>query len=162
VEQPSGVQGLYEAAYARLVAQVQIVAGTRSDAEEAVQEAFARLLPKWRTVSTYDDPEAWVRLVAFRVVTSRWRRAQAATRGRNRLQRTTEAAAAASDDAVYLGQALADLTVDQRMVLVLHYVLDRPVEQIARDLGVAQGTVKSRLSRARKAARDLLNDQEAS
>lgn len=45
------------------------------------------------------------------------------------------------------------------MVLVLHYVLDQSVEQIARDLDLPEGTVKSRLSRARMAARELLEEE---
>jgi RNA polymerase sigma-70 factor (ECF subfamily) len=69
------LQQLYAASYARLVGVVGAIGGDRSDAEEAVQEAFMRLMGHWPKVSTYDDPEAWVRRVALRLVSNRRRRA---------------------------------------------------------------------------------------
>jgi RNA polymerase sigma-70 factor (ECF subfamily) len=48
-------------------------------------------------------------------------------------------------------RAFVRLDPDQRTVLVLHYVDDRPVAEIAATLGVPSGTVKWRLSRARAA-----------
>jgi RNA polymerase sigma-70 factor (ECF subfamily) len=47
---------------------------------------------------------------------------------------------------------LAGLSLQHRQVLVLHHGLGLPVEEVARELGVPPGTVKSRLSRARAAA----------
>ncbi|MCC6443663.1 MAG: sigma-70 family RNA polymerase sigma factor [Armatimonadetes bacterium] len=46
-------------------------------------------------------------------------------------------------------QAIATLSDDHREVIVLHHLEGLPVEEIASALGVAQGTVKSRLARAR-------------
>jgi RNA polymerase sigma-70 factor (ECF subfamily) len=40
---------------------VGAVAQDRQEAEEAVQDAFVRLIGQWSKVSKYDDPEAWVR-----------------------------------------------------------------------------------------------------
>jgi RNA polymerase sigma-70 factor (ECF subfamily) len=50
-----------------------------------------------------------------------------------------------------LMEALRALPVAQRKVVVLHHLLDLPVEQVAAELGVPVGTVKSRLARARGA-----------
>ena len=47
--------------------------------------------------------------------------------------------------------ALRALPLAQRTVIALHYLADLPVEQIADELGVPTGTVKSRLSRGRDA-----------
>jgi DNA-directed RNA polymerase specialized sigma24 family protein len=44
-------------------------------------------------------------------------------------------------------------------VIVLHYLLDLSVEQVATELGVPPGTVKSRLSRARTALAPLLSEE---
>ena len=52
---------------------------------------------------------------------------------------------------VAVAEALRGLPVIQRKAVVLHYLLDLPVEQVAAELGVPVGTVKSRLARARAA-----------
>jgi len=55
-------------------------------------------------------------------------------------------------------QALSHLPEPQRAVLLLHFVEDFSLEEIAGVTGVALGTVKSRLYYAKKALRDLLED----
>ena len=50
-----------------------------------------------------------------------------------------------------LTEALRALPMAQRKVVVLHHLLDLPVDQVAVELGVPVGTVKSRLARARGA-----------
>jgi RNA polymerase sigma-70 factor, ECF subfamily len=54
-------------------------------------------------------------------------------------------------EAEALRRAFLRLDGDQRSLLVLHYVEDRPVGEIAKVLGMPSGTVKWRLSRARAA-----------
>lgn len=62
---------LYRITYRRLVSVVGAVAGDRQEAEDAVQEAFVRLMRHWSKVSAYDDPEAWVRRAALGVLSNR-------------------------------------------------------------------------------------------
>lgn len=71
------VADFYVVTYTRLVGVLARVCDGREDAEEVVQEAFVRLVQWWPKVSRYDDPEAWVRSVAFRLATSRWRKRRA-------------------------------------------------------------------------------------
>jgi len=52
------LRDLYAASYGRLVGVVGAVCGDRHEAEEAVQEAFIRLLRHWDKVARYDNPEA--------------------------------------------------------------------------------------------------------
>ena len=151
---PDGVSELYSASFARLVGALTVATGSRADAEEVVQEAFARLLPRWQTVRDYDDPEAWVRTVAFRLSASRWRRARNAARALVRLG-APEDAAPPDDARLDADRLLAGLPRIYREVLVLHHALGLPVEQVAAELRVPVGTVKSRLSRARAAAAAL-------
>jgi RNA polymerase sigma-70 factor, ECF subfamily len=47
-----------------------------------------------------------------------------------------------------------------RQVVVLHYVCDLSVAQVAGTLGIAEGTVKSRLSRAREALSATLRSDD--
>ena len=56
--------------------------------------------------------------------------------------------------------ALAGLERPQREVVVLHYLVDMSVAEIAHVLGVAPGTVKSRLSRGRRRLAPLLREEE--
>ena len=61
---------------------------------------------------------------------------------------------------VAVRQALAQLPMDQRRVLVLFELCDLSVEEVAREVGVPVGTVKSRLSRGRSALAELLGMDE--
>jgi RNA polymerase sigma factor (sigma-70 family) len=56
-------------------------------------------------------------------------------------------------------RALARLSRRQREVTVLHYLLDLPVAQVAIELRVGEGTVKSMLSRARAALAQVLENE---
>ncbi|MFF3062592.1 sigma factor-like helix-turn-helix DNA-binding protein [Streptomyces sp. NPDC057909] len=55
-----------------------------------------------------------------------------------------------SEDRVALVAALRKLSPDQRRAVVLHHLLDLPVEDVARETGSSSGAVRTRLSRARK------------
>ncbi|MCU1601399.1 MAG: SigE family polymerase sigma factor [Frankiales bacterium] len=142
----------YAAAYARLVAALTLTAGSREEAEEVVQEAFVRLVPRWDKVSRYDDPEQWVRTVAWRLATSRWRRVVTSRKALRR-QGVAPDVAPPGTEALEVEELLAGLSVEHRQVLVLHYGLGLSVEDCAAELRIPPGTVKSRLSRAREAAR---------
>ncbi len=67
---------LYLANYGRLVVQLYAVTGSLAEAEDAVQEAFARASMHWGRVGGYDSPEAWVRRVALNVAFTSMRRAR--------------------------------------------------------------------------------------
>jgi RNA polymerase sigma-70 factor, ECF subfamily len=58
----------YAASAHRVVAQVYAMVGDLGEAEDAVQEAYARAWQRWRDVGTYRDPTAWVPLCPFRSV----------------------------------------------------------------------------------------------
>ena len=57
--------------------------------------------------------------------------------------------------------ALAQLDPNQRRVMVLHHLADLGTAQIADELGIPEGTVKSRLSRARAQLAELLDEEES-
>lgn len=121
--------------------------GSQSDAQELMQEAFTRAWERWDRVSRYDVPQAWVRLVATRLARRRSRHA-----GRTRLMTVDVAEEGASPlDRMVIVEALRTVPFRQREVLVLHYVADLPVDEIAAELRQPVGTVKSRLSRGREA-----------
>jgi len=152
-----GLRELYEACYVRLVAVIGAIGGDRHEAEEAVQEAFVQLIGKWSTVGSYDDPEAWLRRVALGVLSNRGRKVRNGVKALWRHGRPPHDDGP-SGDAVDVRRALAALPEAQRAVVVLHHYVGLRVEEIARELRVPAGTVKSRLSRARAALVPLLDE----
>jgi RNA polymerase sigma-70 factor (ECF subfamily) len=67
-------------------------------------------------------------------------------------------AAPPSANHVALVAALKQLPEAQRKALVLHHIADLPVQDVAREMGVPEGTIKARLSRGRAALAVLLAD----
>jgi RNA polymerase sigma-70 factor (ECF subfamily) len=146
----------YAATYARLVGIVGAVGGDAQEAEEAVQDAFVRLIGRWPSVSTYDDPEAWVRKVALGKLSNRRRKVR---NGWSALRRERHAVSTPGPDplGVDLKRALAALPQEQRAVVVLRQ-LGLELAAIASELDVPVGTVKSRLNRARAALAPRLRE----
>jgi Sigma-70, region 4 len=66
---------------------------------------------------------------------------------------------AVSADSLDLHRALGRLTPRHREVLVLHYVAELPLDEVARQLRLPPGTVKSRLHRARSALAKQVGDE---
>jgi RNA polymerase sigma-70 factor (ECF subfamily) len=150
---------LYTASYRRLVAQLYAVTGNRQEAEDVVQEAFMRALPRWEAVQGYDSPEAWLRTVALNLARSRWRRAK---RGAAALVKhgVPDAAPELSPDHVALMSAMKGLPEAQREALVLHHFVGMSVDEVAASIGAPSGTVKARLSRGRTALAAVLGVDE--
>lgn len=140
---------LYVAHVHSLTIQLFAYTGDLSVAEELVQEAFCRALARWRKLSAYDDPVAWVRRVAWNLARTRWRRLRTAA-DFLRLQRQ-EPVEGPSPDRVALAAALAHLPAAQRRAVILHYLADLPIARIAEEERVALGTVKAWLHRGRAA-----------
>lgn len=161
----------YEASYGRVVALVAAMVGDRHQAEDIAQEAFARALTRWPRISRYDLPEAWVRRVALRLTIDAGRRMRRAASLSVRLAAGLAAGERGARDlydphdplaATALSVALLRLPLPLRHVLVLYYLADLPVEEIARDCGISVGTVRNRLAAARdRLERELKeSDQE--
>lgn len=162
---PTDFGEFYLATYGRTLALITALIGDRSEAEDVTSEAFARALARWNRLRGYDLPEAWVRRVALRLATDSGRRRQRAHRVGVRLSAQRPDRQAGPDDAIGfsdLGQALRRLPFAQREVLVLYYLADLSVEQIAADRGLSTGTVKTRLvAGRRRLERELASGPEA-
>ena len=128
-----------------------------ADAEDAVGEA---VLLAWQAFSNLRDERtarAW--LVK---ITINWARSQLRRSGRVTCLEDLEGVAGEyHDPAPTLWDAVCRLPEEQRSVVTLFYYEDWTVAQIARQLHVPQGTVKSRLSRARERLRAMLGEEES-
>jgi RNA polymerase sigma-70 factor (ECF subfamily) len=146
----SGFDEFYQGSRQRVVAFLYAMSGDRGEAQDAAQEAYVRAWQRWSTISTYEDPEAWVRKVGYNLCASRFRKA------RNRVvayrrHGADAAVAPPSEDTVVLVAALKRLPVRERQVIVLHHLLDMSVADIAAQTGTPANTIKSQLVRGRQA-----------
>ena len=151
------VREVYDASYLRLVVQVLTLTGDVAEAEDAVQEAFVTALGRQREFVGLENPEAWLRRVALNRVRNRWRHLEVVRRMRTRVPGPTPEVDVGPEH-VALIQALSRLDDPHRTVVVLHYLADRSVADIAHELDVPEGTVKSRLARSRELLAPLLSE----
>lgn len=148
---------LYHACYRRLVAQVYAFTSDLAEAQDVVQEAFARALARPKALTDIENPEAWLRTVAINVIRRRWRRRKLLDTILLRERPTTRVVEPPPEpDRADLRDALARIPKPFREVVVLHYLADLPVDEVAKVLDIPVGTVKSRLSRGRSALAELL------
>ncbi len=149
--------GFYQAHYGETVAMAYGFTADLAESQDIAQEAFSRAWQRWKVISRYEQPVSWVRRVATNLAHSRWRRLRTAASymARQRIDDLPDL----SPDHVDMVTALRALPVAQRKAVVLHYLVDLPVGQVAAELGVAEGTVKAWLHQGRKALAIELNDE---
>ena len=150
----------YTSSFARITGQLHAMIGDRDEAQECVQEAFVRAWTHHRKLARAENPEAWVRTTAYRLAVSRWRRHRLARRPADRALSPATHSEAVDESRVALLTALRRLPEAQRQALVLHHLCDLPVQAVAREVGVPEGTVKARLSRGRAALAALLDPSD--
>jgi RNA polymerase sigma-70 factor, ECF subfamily len=138
--------------------------GDRARAEDVVQET---LLRAWRHPEVFDDSEksvrAWLFTVARNMIidehrTLRFRKEAVEPDGSGKLERTGADEVNAALDRLLIGDALARLTLAHRAVVRRSYYLGWTTAQIADDLGIPEGTAKSRMHAALRALRHALRE----
>jgi RNA polymerase sigma-70 factor (ECF subfamily) len=149
---------LYERSRERLAGQLYAVTGDEHGAFDLVEEAFARTWARWDRIANYDDPEAFVRRVAFNLAKNQWRRVRRTLLRSSPPDRATET----TDTATHqdLVAALLTLSIHEREAIVLHYLADQPIDGVAAEMKVPAGTVKSWLSRGRSRLAERLSADE--
>jgi RNA polymerase sigma-70 factor (sigma-E family) len=150
-----GFHAFYAGSYRRLLGQLFAVTGDLAEAENVLQEAYARAFARWSRVRDYDRPEAWVRRVAINLAAMAHRSLRRRARALLRLG-PPPAVPALGPDLIDLHDALRALPLGQRQVIVLHHLVGLPIDEVARELRLAPGTVKSRLARGRAAMASTL------
>ncbi|GAA1970872.1 SigE family RNA polymerase sigma factor [Catenulispora subtropica] len=159
---PSDFDEVYAATAPRLIGQLYLVTGDLHDAQDCVQEAYARAWTRWdRLTRDGNDPVGWVKTTAYRLAVSRWRHYTAGLRAMARHGAPADLPPP-SADAIAVRDALALLPKGMRAALVLYYLGGMRVAEVAEALDVPEGTVKARLSRGRTALAGLLADAHGS
>ena len=141
----------------RLKRLAYLLTGDLDTAEDLLQSAYARALPRWSRIRTYDQPDAYMRRVLVNGRTSTWRR----SRGREVLtdqvpDRPVPGPDSGPDEAEDLRRALRTLPTQQRAAVVLRFYCDLSEAETASLMGVSVGTVKSHTSRGLARLRQLL------
>ncbi|MGN5378695.1 RNA polymerase sigma factor [Streptomyces lasalocidi] len=153
-----------DAAQERRVRAVLALGGVpQSDLPDGVQQVRLRLLE--RTANGQEAPRdvsAWAAVVASRLAMDWHRARRRQDRLGERLAALRAPAHPSGEEASLLSLAVArgldELPAVQRQVLVLRFFADLPVRDIAGELGIPEGTVKSRLHTAVRALRGRLHE----
>jgi RNA polymerase sigma-70 factor (ECF subfamily) len=152
----------YAATATRVIAHVAAMVGSRSDAEDAAAEAYLKAWDRWAKVRRYDNPEAWVRTVAYRHAVSAWRKAVNRLRAHHRDAAGESDTAGLDPDHVAIVEALRRIPADQRRVIVLHHLVGLSVAEISAETGAPTGTITSWLARGRRAMAEQLSEGDVS
>jgi len=140
--------------YPRLVRSLTVVCGDGEVASDCVADAFERAYVRWRKVGRLDDPVGWIRRVAINRAHDVHRRHRRRDRAVERL--AGRPAPLGEPPEVADAQLLAvvgELPTQQRTVVALHYLDDLSVVEVARAMGITDGTVKYHLHQARERLR---------
>lgn len=124
-------------------------------AEEAAQESFTRAYVHWRRVALMDRPDGWVYVVAVRIATRRRPHSETWDRPANNVD-----IAEVVVSREMLRTAIERLPERQRLAIVLRFLADLPVDDVAAAMGCAAGTVKSTLHAALARLHVDLDDTE--
>lgn len=162
-------QSLVEDHYRRVYTLIYRIVHNESDAADLTQETFVRVYKALPRLRAEGASATWIRRIATNLSLDFLRRRKAApqcssldvsspddaeqtqVRDIADLSSDPEKLVASDERTQILRSAVAGLPNDYRAVIVLHHMEEMRVEEIAEVLGVPEGTVKSRLSRARKA-----------
>ncbi|WP_062530077.1 RNA polymerase sigma factor [Demequina rhizosphaerae] len=152
---------LYRSALGRLCTYGYLLTGSQLDAEDLVQESIVKVFSKRRRLTDVRAAEAYVR-AAMRTVHldavrrgARWRRLMPG-QAIDQAEPDPADEIVATDD---VDHALRTLPPRVRVAAVLRFHDDLTVEEIAREMGIAGGTVKTLLHRARQALGPWLEDE---
>lgn len=134
-----------------------VITGSAADAEEAAQDAFVKAFRALNTFRTGAEPRPWLlKIVANEArnrVRSAGRRRQLELRVAEGFRTgdaapSPEAAAVDADERRRLLGLVNQLSEEDRLIIASRYFLDLSGEESSAVLGIPEGTVKSRLSRA--------------
>jgi RNA polymerase sigma-70 factor (ECF subfamily) len=133
-----------------------VLLGDRLEAEDATHEAILRAQRSWSSVRDPAAASAWLDRIVVNECRDRLRRrrvARAVVSGQAAALEAAGPPESGVHERAALREALARLSPDHRIVIVLRYLDDLSVDEIARRTGAPAGTVKSRIHHATRQLR---------
>ena len=135
--------------------------GNAADAEDVVQEALARALPRWNRISRVEDVDAYVRRMVINANTSWWRKFRRRESPVELVRDETVVGPGEEfDDKRRLWLACHALPESQRTAVVLRYYEQLEYAEIAALTGVREGSVRARVSRGLAALRVTMGEND--
>jgi len=137
-----------------------LVLGDGDRADDAVQDALTVLYRRWGRLTEVASLDAYVHTMVVRACLTYRRRgwSRVLLRG-DPPDSAVESGSGRVDDRVVIRMALDRLPVRQRIAVILRYLCDLPVADVAQVLGCSEGTVKSRTHHGLRALRAVLADR---
>jgi RNA polymerase sigma-70 factor (ECF subfamily) len=157
-EEPASFEEFFHSERDRLFRVLCVITGSRQEAEDIAQDAFARIWERWPDVSTMENAPGYLHRTAMNLFRSRYRRALLAAR-RTVAPPVEDDAYEAVDDRLAALQMLRSMGPRQRAAIVLTEVLGYRAEEAGRMLGIRAATVRALHFQARS---KLKAGQEAS
>jgi RNA polymerase sigma factor (sigma-70 family) len=153
----SEFDAFYTASYEHVRRAMTLTFRDASLAEEITQEAFYQTLRRWTKVSLLDHPEGWTMIVALNKGRDLHRRRVRRDAKRPLLLQTSanQSAEARVDDEMMIATLLEGVSDRQRQALLLRYITQLTIPEIAVVMGCAEGTVKATLHAALARASQL-------
>lgn len=136
------------------------IVNSDNDAADAIQET---ILKAYRNLNQLRDP-AYFRTWMIRILINECR---SIIRQNNQfaaityLLRPDEPSGTSVEDRMELNELLERLELDHREIIALYYIQDIPVKEISQILDLSEGTVKSRLYRARSKLAAMMNQNSS-
>lgn len=161
VRVPGSFDAFYRSEYPGVAALLYTLTGSKWVADDLAQEAFLRAHRDWDEVGRMEFPGRWARRVGINLAMSRFRRLRAETQALLKLGRPpTSIDAPLEPEFEEFWAQVRYLPRRQRQVIALYYVDDLSVADIADVLGIADGTVKANLHKARTNLEGRLSDSQ--
>jgi RNA polymerase sigma-70 factor (sigma-E family) len=154
---PDGFTAFAHAQSRSLFGTAWLLTGDWHASEDLVQEALGRMYRYWHRIDRIENPAAYAHTVLVCEFLSQRRRRSSTERP---VRDLPDAPEREPDHAlrITLADALEALSKRDRAVLVLRYLEDRSVEQVAADLDRSPGAIRVQSMRALSRLRDVLGE----
>jgi RNA polymerase sigma-70 factor (ECF subfamily) len=134
--------------------------GNPESALDVLQEVWIRVFRDIRKLRDPSSLRSWLYTITHGIAVDRIRK----NYSREQAEKVqieefdeTEEPSFADEDAAAIHQALSEIGLKHREVLVLHFLEDLSVAEIAKVVGCSEGTVKSRIHYAKRAMKQILS-----
>lgn len=134
--------------------------GSQDSGLDVLQEVWIKVLRDIRKLKDPGSLRSWLYAITHGIAVDRIRRNASRERAEQvELEDFQEAEepSFAEDDAAAIHQALSQIGLRHREVLVLHFLEDLSIAEIAEVVGCSEGTVKSRMHYAKRAMKEILS-----